>query len=80
MLVESIDINPQQLRQSAIPISKEGRIIERFSRYSDDEILYQFTVEDSKIYSRPWTAEPSFYATEDQLYEHACHEGNYSMP
>ena len=80
LLVESININPQQLRQSTIPITKEGRIIERFSRYSDDEILYQFTVEDSNIYSRPWTAELSFYATEDQLYEYACHEGNYSMP
>ena len=80
MLVESININPQQLRQSTIPITKEGRIIERFSRYSDDEILYQFTVEDSNIYSRAWTAELSFYATEDQLYEYACHEGNYSMP
>ena len=80
LLVESIIISPQQLRQSAIPITKEGRIIERFSRYSDDEILYQFTVEDSNIYSRAWTAELSFHATEDQLYEHACHEGNYSMP
>ena len=80
MLVESINIHPQQLRQTAIPITKEGRIIERFSRYSDDEIVYQFTVEDSNIYSRPWTAELSFYATEDQLYEYACHEGNYSMP
>ena len=78
--VESININPQQLRQSAIPITKEGRIIKRFSRYSEDEILYQFTLEDSNIYSRQWTAELSFYATEDQLYEYACHEGNYSMP
>ena len=80
LIVESININPQQLRQSSVPITKEGRIIERFSRYSDDEILYQFTVEDSNIYLQPWTAELSFYATEDQLYEYACHEGNYSLP
>lgn len=80
LIVESININPQQLRQSSVPITKEGRIIERFSRYSEDEILYQFTVEDSNIYLQPWTAELSFYATEDKLYEYACHEGNYSMP
>ncbi|MBK52244.1 MAG: hypothetical protein CMQ45_07660 [Gammaproteobacteria bacterium] len=79
LLVESVNINPQQLRQSAVPITKEGRIIERFSRYSDDEIVYQFTVEDSNIYSQPWTAELSFYATDEQVYEYACHEGNYSM-
>ena len=54
--------------------------MERFSRYSDEEILYQFTVEDDNLYSQPWTAELSFYATADQAYEYACHEGNYSMP
>ena len=80
LLVESVNINQQQLRQSSVPITKKGRIVERFSRYSDDEIVYQFTVEDSNIYSQPWTAELSFYATDDQVYEYACHEGNYSMP
>jgi len=80
LVVESVNINPIQLSQSSIPITKEGRVIERFSRYSDDEIFYQFTVEDSNIYSQPWTAELSFYATEDRLYEYACHEGNYAMP
>lgn len=80
LVVESVNINPLQLSQSSVPITKDGRIIERFSRYSEDEILYQFTVEDSNLYLQPWTAELSFYATEDKLYEYACHEGNYSMP
>ncbi|MEX0619311.1 MAG: hypothetical protein WDZ76_11285 [Pseudohongiellaceae bacterium] len=80
LVVETVNIHPQQLSQSSVPVTKAGRITERFSRYSDDEIFYQFTVEDSNIYSQPWTAELSFYATEDQLYEYACHEGNYAMP
>ncbi|MFM1896064.1 MAG: hypothetical protein RLZZ385_1138 [Pseudomonadota bacterium] len=80
LVVETININPKQLGQSSIPITRDGRITERFSRYSDDEIFYQFTVEDPNIYSQTWTAELSFYATEDQLYEYACHEGNYAMP
>ena len=80
LVVETVNIKPQQMSQSSVPITKQGRIIERFSRYSDAEILYQFTVEDSNIYRQPWTAELSFYATEDRLYEYACHEGNYSMP
>jgi hypothetical protein len=80
LVVETVNIDPLQLSQSSVPITKEGHIIERFSRYSDDEIFYQFTVEDSNIYSQPWTAELSFYATDDGLYEYACHEGNYSMP
>ena len=80
LVVETVNINPLQLSQSSVPITREGRIIERFSRYSDDEIFYQFTVEDSNIYRQPWTAELSFYATDGRLYEYACHEGNYAMP
>jgi len=80
LVVETVNIDPLQLSQSSIPITKQGHIIEQFSRYSEDEIFYQFTVEDSNIYSQPWTAELSFYATDEGLYEYACHEGNYSMP
>ena len=80
LVVETVNINPQQMSQSSVPITKEGRITERFSRYADNEIFYQFTVEDSNIYLQPWTAELSFYATEGGMYEYACHEGNYSMP
>jgi hypothetical protein len=36
-------------------------------------------VEDSDLYSQPWTAELSFHDIGGQLYEYACHEGNYSM-
>lgn len=80
LVVETVNIDPLQLSQSSIPITKQGHIIERFSRYSENEIFYRFTVEDSNIYSQPWTAELSFYATDDGLYEYACHEGNYAMP
>ena len=80
LVIETVNINPQQMSQSSVPITKEGRITERFSRYADNEIFYQFTVEDSNIYLQPWTAELSFYATEGGMYEYACHEGNYSMP
>ncbi|MDT8428294.1 MAG: hypothetical protein RQ757_05970 [Pseudomonadales bacterium] len=80
LVVETININPKQMEQSSIPITAEGKITERFSRYSDTEIVYRFTVEDDNLYSQPWTAELSFHATEGPVYEYACHEGNYAMP
>ncbi len=80
LIVETVNINSLQMSQSSIPISEEGRIIERFSRYSDTEIVYQFTVEDPNLYSQAWTAEMSYHTTEGPLYEYACHEGNYAMP
>lgn len=80
LVVETINVNPRQMQQSSTAITANGRITERFSRYADNEIVYRFTVEDPGLYSQPWTAELSFYAIDGQLYEYACHEGNYSMP
>ena len=80
LIVETVNINSQQMQQSSVPISVAGKITERFTRYSDTEIVYQFTVDDSNLYSQPWTAELSFHATDGRLYEYACHEGNYAMP
>ncbi len=80
LIVETVNINPKQVEQSSVPITDDGRIIERFSRYGENEIFYSFTVEDPNLYSQAWTAELSFYTLEGNLYEYACHEGNYAMP
>ena len=80
LIVETVSINPQQMEQSAVPISATGKITERFTRFSETEMDYQFTVDDNNLYSQPWTAELSFYVTAGRLYEYACHEGNYAMP
>jgi hypothetical protein len=80
LVVETVNINPQQIAESSVPITRDGVITERFMRYSDTEIVYQFTVDDDNLYSQPWTAELSYHATEGPMYEYACHEGNYAMP
>ncbi len=80
LIVETVNINPLQMSESSIPISPEGRIIETFERYSDTEIVYQFTVEDDHLYRQPWTAELSYHQMDGRMYEYACHEGNYAMP
>jgi len=61
-------------------VSGEAKVIERFTAVSDRELLYQFTVIDPKTYAAPWLAEFSWYRTDKPIYEHACHEGNYSLP
>ena len=80
LIVETRNINRLQMSQSSVPISPNGRILEKFTRSSNDEIIYQFTVEDTNLYKQPWMAELSFYPLEGRIYEYACHEGNYSMP
>ena len=51
-------------------------LVERFTRAADDTLLYQFTVEDSTTWAKPWTAEIPWTKTRGPVYEWACHEGN----
>ncbi len=51
-------------------------LVERFTRVSDEAIVYQFTVEDPTTWAKPWTAEIPMTKSEGPIYEWACHEGN----
>ena len=65
---------------SNLVVTSDARVIERFTRLSEKELLYQYTVEDPTTYTAPWLAEYSLYRTSQRMFEHACHEGNYSLP
>lgn len=57
----------------------DATVIERLTPISDRELLYQFTIVDPKVYAGPWLGEFSWFRTDKQMYEHACHEGNHSL-
>jgi hypothetical protein len=60
--------------------SGELRIVERFTPVDADTIDYQFTVHDPKTWTQPWTVSiPMRRDGSYEMYEYACHEGNYSM-
>lgn len=61
-------------------VNADATVIERFTRLSKDELLYQFTVEDPKVYTAPWLAEYSFHASDTGMFPSPCHEHNYSLP
>ena len=77
LVVETTNINPRQYR--GVPLSEDGRVIERFTRVDEETILYEFTVEDPTIYSQAWGGEIPIKKFDAMLYEYACHEGNYSL-
>lgn len=79
LVVETRNLHPQQAGRNAAPLSEEGVIRERFTRYSDEQILYEFEVEDPQYYTQPWRGQMSFNATDTKPYEYACHEGNYGL-
>ncbi|MGQ0735649.1 MAG: hypothetical protein ACT4QD_18595 [Acidobacteriota bacterium] len=55
------------------------RLVERFTRTAPDVLTYQVTVEDPTTFSRPWTAELPARRGDGEMYEYACHEGNYGL-
>jgi hypothetical protein len=55
------------------------RLVERFTRADAKTLLYEFTVDDPASFVKPWTAILPMSKTDDQIYEYACHEGNYAM-
>ena len=61
--------------------TEDMRVTERFTRVDEDTLLYRFTVEDERTWTKPWTAELPMVKLQPQgpLFEHACHEGNYGL-
>ena len=56
------------------------QLTERLTWVDADTVLYRFTILDPETWTEPWTAEMPLRASPGPLYEHACHEGNYSLP
>lgn len=54
-------------------------LIERFTRVDADTLLYEFTVDDPSVWTRPWTAQIAMTSSADPIYEYACHESNYGL-
>ncbi|MCU1381723.1 MAG: hypothetical protein JWL71_420 [Acidobacteria bacterium] len=59
--------------------SPDLHIVERFTRLDPRTVLYRFTIEDPNTWEKPWTGEYTWPATDELMYEYACHEGNYAM-
>ena len=54
-------------------------LIERFTRVDANTLLYEFRVDDTTTFTKPWSAAIPMTRTQDLIYEYACHEGNYGM-
>jgi hypothetical protein len=55
-------------------------VTERFRRVDADTVRYEVTVTDAATFSRPWTAALHLrHSDVPDVFEYACHEGNYAM-
>jgi hypothetical protein len=77
LVVDTLNFRPDQTFRGASP---SLHVTERLTRISAGQILYQFRVEDAATFAEPVTGEVAWNLTKDQIYEYACHEGNYALP
>jgi hypothetical protein len=71
--------NPVGGGRGGAPSSEHVKVTERFTRTSDDQIEYRYTVEDPHTWTRPWTALNYLQKTSGPIFEFACHESNYGV-
>src|SRR6266446_1628182 len=77
LVVDTINFLPNQLYRGS---SVNLHLIERFERIAPNLVNFTVTVDDPTTWTRPWSF--SFPLTEDdreQIFEYACHEGNYGL-
>lgn len=84
LVVETKNFPPGQSFREAVKhllyFTEDLVVTERFTRTSAHEILYEFTVDDPGAFTQPWSGEIPLRAAAGQIYEYACHEGNYALP
>jgi hypothetical protein len=57
------------------------RLTERYTRVDPETVKVEVTITDPTTWTRPWTfavtgkKDPNYW----QIFEYACHEGNYGM-
>jgi hypothetical protein len=67
-------------RMRGIPQSASMKITERFTPVDANTLDYRVTIDDPKVYARPWTVELPLNRDETyQMFEYSCQEGNYAM-
>jgi hypothetical protein len=67
-------------RIKGIPQSPSLHVVERFTRTDADTILYEVTITDPEVYTKPWKVSiPLSRESNYTLYEYACQEGNQAV-
>ena len=63
-----------------LPRTEDLRVVERFTLAGPDTLEYEVTIEDPAIYTDTWkVAMPLNRDATYDLFEYACHEGNYGL-
>ncbi len=76
LVVETAQFTDKVLYRGA---AENLHLVERFTRVGPGEIDYRVTITDPTTFTKPWTLAIPYVHTGEDLFEYACHEGNYGM-
>jgi hypothetical protein len=81
LVVETTNFHPKGNPMGGYSVLSDEnlRLIERFRRTAEDTLEYTFTIDNPTMWTRPWTATINWKRSRGELFEYACHEGNYSL-
>ena len=75
LVVETINRRDESFRDS----TRYLHLTERFTRADANTLVYEVTLDDPTTWTQPWTFVVPMVRNEGEVYEYACHEGNYYM-
>ena len=73
-----IDLNDPSMN-GVVGIGKNMKLTEKFTPISESSLIYEYTIDDPATFTKPFTVAIQMKATEDQIFEYACHEGNHGL-
>jgi hypothetical protein len=81
LVVDTINFTNQGTGTIGLRVSMDENLhlVERFTLRDSKTLVYEFTVDDPTIWTKPWTASVPMAKSDEPIYEYACHEGNYGM-
>ena len=82
LVVDTANFTDEQHVHPAFRTTSNMHLVERFTRVAPEEMLYRATVTDPTTFTRPWTFELTWLRIDNernQIFESACHEGNYAL-
>ena len=79
LVVETSNFNGLTQSFGVYGTSKDKLLTERFTRVGPFTVDYEFTVDDPSTFDDKIVVKVPMAKVDGQLYEYACHEGNYGM-
>jgi hypothetical protein len=80
LIVETTNFAPQDVLRGIRLQSDSLTMTERFTMVDGNTLIYRATINDPKVYTRPWTIEFPFKRDKEyRMFEYACHEGNHAV-